>query len=111
MRLYVAKNDNRECLHCKTFILYGEDYVWNFSYNAKRVFYFHIACYQHWFLRIFKEKVDKWREEKNPPTKRGRPPKYKDGKEVHRLKVLRRYHENKGHKDAVDDLDKKISES
>ncbi len=111
MRFYIAKNDNRECHKCNTFILYGEQYVWYFSHNAHRVFYFHIVCYQHWLLEVFARKLTDWREKLNPPTKRGRPPKYKDGKQVHRLKVLRRYHEGKGHADIVADLDRQISES
>ena len=111
MRFFLAKNDNRDCKYCGSNIIYGEHYVLSYFHTAKRTFFFHIECYRQWIDEKFVKKYLEWKENLNPPAKRGRPPTYKDGKLIHQLKALRRYHTRVGNEDTVRILDGKIQQA
>ena len=108
MRFYRAKNDERVCLHCRVNILHGSEYVWLYSYNAKRVNYFHIECYRIWSDELFVKKLLAWRENLDPQVKRGRPKIHSNGKKINKLRALIRYHKQRGNTERVEELSKSL---
>ena len=96
MRFFVSRNDDRICNYCKTNILHGEHYVLVFFPKARRSFFFHVFgtlndCFSTWSREFFVKKYMEWKQNLDPPVKRGRPPIYRDSKKANQLHALRRF--------------------
>ena len=107
MRFFISRNDERVCQFCQTNILHGEHYVLMFMPKARRSFFFHVVnvkddCFMEWTRKMFNRKYMEWIQNLNPPVKRGRPPKYKDGKKANQLIALKAYYTKAGNTDRVE---------
>jgi len=116
LRFGVAKNDRLFCYKCGASILYGEHYVSFFiavnngGGKIRRSFIFHVdQCYNTWREESYNRKREYWENSLTEPKKRGRPKKYRDGKEIHRKKALLAYHKAKGNVDRVGELEAELS--
>lgn len=102
MKFLIAKNDKLFCLHCKSIIYYGEHYIGvfykkNFQGIVRRNnLIFHVDCYRAWADENVVKRYLAFKESLDPPKKRGRPFRYRDGKEANRIKTLIKYHEKAG---------------
>lgn len=114
IRYLIAKSDKLYCLGCGNNILYGEHYIGNFytipnaEKNIRKGLFFHVTCYCDWYKEKIFRKYEGWKATLTEPKKRGRPKIYKDGKEVHRVKVLLYYHKKAGNDDRVQELQAKL---
>ena len=113
MRFFVSRNDERVCQHCKTNILHSEYYVLMYMAKARRSFFFHVVdvdtdCFMIWTREMFVRKFMVWKENLDPPVKRGRPPIYRNGKKANQLIALKAYHTKAGNTDRVESVTQEL---
>lgn len=100
------------CWHCGTSIERGSLYIRTSHRNRDSGRYYSSAYHYECYIEHMAERVRKdalyWMGQQEQPKKLGRPKIYHNGKEVHRLKALRRYHEGAEHQTEVKVIDEKI---
>lgn len=106
MRFFTSRNDERVCHFCNTNILHGEHYVLVYFPKARRSYFFHVVgdandCFSTWSQELFVKKYMEWKQNLDPPVKRGRPPIYRNSKIAGQLLALRRYHRKAGNEASV----------
>jgi hypothetical protein len=100
----------KTCKHpkCGGIIGRGELYILNSHRNSSTgryySFSYHYECYIEYFTERIRQDAMYYMGQLIPPKRLGRPRVYKNGKNIHKLKALRRYHEKAGNMDRVREL-------
>lgn len=111
MKLYYAKHE-QNCRGCPMKIQRGELCVRTFysTQGAKFIRPYHFECYKSYWNNKFDRDCLQYMKQLKPVKALGRPRKYKDGKEIHKIKTLITYHKKQGHGEKVLELEKKLGE-